>query len=619
MNLKHFIALIQLRYQLSFNQIRKAGKLNLILSVLALVIGLISSVSAFFIGLLGGAVWFQDASTTTILITWNAIVAAFVGMWLIGLLVELQQTELMSIDKLLHLPISLRGAFFLNYTSSFVNTTFILFAPTMIGLSLGLTFARGWGMLLSIPLVLGFLFLVTTLTYQLRGWLARIMENKRTRGTIIAFITVFIILLSQIPNLINLSYQGSRKERRELRRAQLEEIKELGRMEIDVRILAGEIQPEENGFWLEEAEALAKERLAEQERNERDELFAYAVGIIETVDTYVPLGWLPLGVVRADQRNWMPGIVGSLALFAIGMVSLLFSYRSSMQKYLGVEPRRRRRKKTDQVATKKDEFLFKKLPFASDQVSAVAVFSFRSLMRAPESKMVLIFPLIMGLLAGSFLLGKRDFVVPMLARPWIPLGVIAVTMFGIAQLLLNQFGVDRDGFRAFVLSPIERKDILIGKNVALAPLAVGICLLLICVVQVIVPQGIASFLASVLQVLAVYLLYCVLGNLVSIFFPMGIKRSSMQPANPRFVPMLIMMVGLLVGPTVLMIPTVIACGIPAIIEAVTDRSMGWLYLILSSIQLGLVLAIYRLAIKQQENWLWRQEPRILDVVANIPE
>ena len=86
MNLQHFIALIQLRYQLSLNQVKKAGKLNLILTVLALIIGLIGSVSAFFIGIFGGAIWFQDASTTVILITWNAIVVAFIVMWVFGLL-----------------------------------------------------------------------------------------------------------------------------------------------------------------------------------------------------------------------------------------------------------------------------------------------------------------------------------------------------------------------------------------------------------------------------------------------------------------------------------------------------------------------------------------------------
>lgn len=619
MILKHFVALTQLRYQLSFNQIKKAGKLNFVFSILAIICALIFSVSAFFIGVFGGAIWFQQASTTTILLTWNIIVVLFLGMWMFGLLMELQQTELMSIDKLLHLPISLRGAFFLNYSSSFVNTTFIMFTPLMVGLSLGLVFARGWAMAMSIPLVVCFLFLVTTLTYQLRGWLARIMENKRTRGTVIAVITIAFVLMTQIPILIDLSYQGSKQEHRQLRRAQLEDIKKLGRLEIDVQILAGVIDPQENGYRSEQVEAEAAERLAKQKSQEKSEQFAFVIGVVEKVDMYAPPGWLPLGIVRADQGKLMPGILGTLAMFAIGLVSLTCSYRSSMRKYMGVESYRRRKKKPGQVATKKDQFLFKKLPFVSEQGSAVAVASFRSFMRAPESKMVLIFPMIMGMLGSSFLIGKSDFVVASVLRPWIPVGIIAMTMFGITSLLFNQFGVDRDGFRAFVLSPINRRDILIGKNVAVAPLAIGICLILICIVQIFVPQGLLSLLASFLQIPAVYLLYCIVGNCFSIFFPMGIKRGSMQPANPRFVPMLIMFAGVIFGPMILMLPTVVACGIPAMIEVATLRSMGWLFLLLSTIQLGLSWMFYQWVLQHQQNWLWRREPRILDVVANIPE
>jgi hypothetical protein len=233
--------------------------------------------------------------------------------------------------------------------------------------------------------------------------------------------------------------------------------------------------------------------------------------------------------------------------------------------------------------------------------------------------MVLIFPLIIALLGGSFLIGKSDFVIPAFVRPWIPVGIIMMTMFGITSLLFNLFGVDRDGFRAFVLSPINRRDILIGKNVAVAPLAIGFCLLLICVAQIFIPQSFFSLIASMLQVPAVYLLYCILGNIVSIFFPMGIKRGSMQPANPRFVPMLIMFVGVMAGPMVLMLPTVAACGIPAILDAVTNRSMDWLYLLLSIIQLGLCWVFYRWIVDYQGDWLLKWEPKILDVVANIPE
>ncbi len=619
MNWNHFVALVKLRFQLSMNQVKKAGKLNYIISILVMVCVAMFTVSSFFIGALGGGVWFRQATPNGLLITWTVIIGIFLAMWLIGLLVELQQTELMSIDKLLHLPISLRGAFFLNYTSSFVSSSFLMFAPMMLGLAVGMAIARGWMMLIAIPLVIAFLFFVTTLTYQLRGWLSRIMENKRNRGTVVVSITIFIIMLSQVPNLVTAGFRGSKSERREHRQAMLNEFKKTGHLEIEVMMMAGEARPNDQPWLLEQLDIKAAKQLSEKLAQEQALSFDYAMGIVEKVDTYFPPGWLALGIIRADEGKSIPAILGSLALFAMGLASLCFSYRSSMRKYKGIERKRTRKTKVQALDAKTDNFMFKKLPFVSEHISAVAVSGFRGILRSPEAKMVLIMPIVLGMVGGSLLIGSSDFKIPVIFRPLIPVGVITMTMFGLTSLLFNQFGIDRDGFRAFVLAPIKRKDILIGKNLAVAPLGFGISFLLIGAVQIFVPQGFMSLLAALVQLPAVYLLYCILGNFVSIFFPMGIKRGSMQPANPRFIPMLILILGSILGPTLLMLPTALACGIPMLIEATTEVSMGWLFLVLSIIQLAATWIAYLWILNPMDTWLWNRGPKILDVVANIPE
>jgi hypothetical protein len=179
--------------------------------------------------------------------------------------------------------------------------------------------------------------------------------------------------------------------------------------------------------------------------------------------------------------------------------------------------------------------------------------------------------------------------------------------------------MDRDGFRAFVLSPIPRHDILLGKNLAAAPLALGLCLILICIVQFLLPQGPLAWLSTVVQIPAVYLLYCMFGNLVSVFFPMGIKRGSMQPANPRFLQMLILIFGSMLAPMVLMVPTSFSYGLPMLLEGVFGVSMNWLYLLLSIAQLAVTWFAYAWSLRQLDGILWRREPAILDIVANIPE
>ncbi|MFT7630879.1 MAG: ABC-2 type transport system permease protein, partial [Mariniblastus sp.] len=431
MNWKHFVALVKLRYQLSRNQVKKAGKLNAVLSMIFLAFGVLCSVSSFLVGAIGGAFWFQSASPNTIFVTWNVIVIAFLAIWTIGVLMELQQTELMSIDKLLHLPVSLQGAFFLNYTSSFINSAFLLFVPMMIGVSIGMSIARGPTMLIAIPLVVGFLFMVTTLTYQLQGWLSRLMENKRTRGTVIVVVTISFILLTQVPNLVSSTINESSSDKRKRRNAEREVLQEKAREEVLASIVAGEATEEEKPGLMEAAAAVAKKAYAANRKKERAAKFASIVDFVKKLDVYAPPGWLPLGILRAAERKWTTGVVGSLAMFAIGFISLTFSYRSSMRRYLGVGAKPRKRKPVDGSELLKEseslkgaaEFMFRRIPFVNENVSAVAVAGFRGLMRAPETKMIMVFPFIMGMLACSFLVGKSDFNIPELLRPWIPIGV----------------------------------------------------------------------------------------------------------------------------------------------------------------------------------------------------
>jgi hypothetical protein len=80
-----------------------------------------------------------------------------------------------------------------------------------------------------------------------------------------------------------------------------------------------------------------------------------------------------------------------------------------------------------------------------------------------------------------------------------------------------------------------------------------------------------------------------------------------------------MVIGSMLGPGILLIPTTFVCGAPLLLEMWLGHSMAWLYLLLSLIQLAATLFAYRWFINLQGDWLWLREPKILDVVANIPE
>ena len=51
----------------------------------------------------------------------TALIVGFLFFWSIGLLTELQRTEPLSLSKFLHLPVSVNGAFLINYLSSLLR------------------------------------------------------------------------------------------------------------------------------------------------------------------------------------------------------------------------------------------------------------------------------------------------------------------------------------------------------------------------------------------------------------------------------------------------------------------------------------------------------------------
>ena len=120
---------------------------------------------------------------------------------MIGLLTELQRSETIDLQKLMHLPVALGQMFAINYLVSHFALSIVFFVPIMVGLGIGLAVARGPEMILLVPLALSMVFMITAWTYCLRGWLATMMSNPRRRRTVIMFITMAFVLLAQGPNL----------------------------------------------------------------------------------------------------------------------------------------------------------------------------------------------------------------------------------------------------------------------------------------------------------------------------------------------------------------------------------------------------------------------------------
>src|SRR6185295_2948894 len=112
------------------------------------------------------------------------------------------------------------------------------------------------------------------------------------------------------------------------------------------------------------------------------------------------LGWLPYGAASSFGGRALPGLLGTLGLALIGVVSLRRSYRTTMRLYSGqfsavpasgssgVSVPLPLTAKTNAPGSRSGKypaaFLEKRFSGLSEYASAVTVASFRAIMRAPE-------------------------------------------------------------------------------------------------------------------------------------------------------------------------------------------------------------------------------------------
>ena len=581
MNGQHLRAFFWLHWRLRVNQFKRGGTANFVILLLLAAGALLLSCFLFVVFLLLGLYALADVSGPFLMYVWDGLVLGYLFFWLIGLLTDLQRAEALSLEKFLHLPVSLSGVFFLNYLSSLLSLSLIVFVPMMVGLSLGLVFSRGPFMLLLFPLLAAMLLMVTALTYQFRGWLASLMANKRRRQTIIVLITAAFILLAQLPTFVNMiagpgHRTGSGKTPR---------------------------TPEE-------------QKLASQKMEQT----------VRVLNLCLPPGWLPLGVSGAADGDAMPALLGTLGMALIGTASLWRAYRTTVRLYTGhytsgarvAEREARERITAEQpplpaprapALPRSARLLEKRLPWLSEHAAAIALAGFRSLTRAPEAKMMLLTPIIMVVLFGSlFLRGSMDPSPPM--RALMACAAMAMTMLSMVQLVGNQFGFDRAGFRVFVLCPASRRDILLGKNLGIAPLALVLSFLMVAVVEIVYPLPLDYLLAVVPQFISMFLLFCMMANLLSIWTPMAIAPGSFKPTNTRMLPILLNFAFLFLFPLALA-PTLIPLGA----ELLLDWPHVPVSLILSLLECVVIVAFYRLVLTWQGSLLQSREKKILKVVA----
>ncbi len=610
MNPAHLRAFVWLRWRLRVNQLKKGGAVNAFLLVILAVGAVVLAVGMFVGGLAGGFFGMPQAGPVGRLIVWDAVVVAFLFTWMIGLLTELQRTDVLTLDKFLHLPVSPSGVFLVNYLSSLVTLSTVLFVPAMLGLILGEVLAGQVAMLLAVFPVAAFVLAVTGVTNLFQGWLATLMSNPRRRRTVIVFLTLGFILVTQLPNLLNLARIGATGGPDEV-----ETWRKFEQTAAAKALKDGKLTPDEYTRRSHKIDRETQERHNAAEQRTWQEVGRTA----QLLNAVLPPGWLPLGAAALPDGFVVPALLGTLGLVAIGGLSLWRSYRSVVRFYTGQAGGGERRAKAEPAA-KSDRvpMVEWRLPGVSEHAAAVAVAGLRSLTRAPEAKMMLVAPVIAVVVFGGLLATNAAADPPGPVRPLMALGGAAMVLLMGGQLVGNQFGYDRAGFRAFVLSPVPRREILLGKNLAVAPLTLSLAAMVAVLVGVAFPMRPDHYAAVAALLIAMFLVYCLLANALSIAAPIPMAPGALKPSSTRLVPVLLQMLFLFVFPLA-MLPALAPVGIEALL-AELGVLRGWpVALPLALVVLSATVFAYRKVLTWEGDWLAAREQAILEVVTSKAE
>jgi hypothetical protein len=253
------------------------------------------------------------------------------------------------------------------------------------------------------------------------------------------------------------------------------------------------------------------------------------------------------------------------------------------------------------------------LPLLPDRLSAVVEKELRYAMRNAQLRMMAIMPLILIFIR---LLNSRRFGSGMKAgsnaatNGFLAYGSGLLTTGGVLYVFLilaglscNLFAFEEGGMRTLILSPINRREILIGKNIAVMTIALAFSTMLLIINGLVFRDLTPTTLLFVgLSFIAFAAIMSIIGNWVSIRFPKRMKFGKRLNVSG--------VAGLL------MIPMVLLLALPpgtAVALGYFTRSLLVEYVTLAAFAV-LLLVFYFLVIGFQGRSLERREIAILDAV-----
>lgn len=451
--------------------------------------------------------------------------------------------------RLLLYPVSLRKLFAIDFLSEFTSLASIFAIPIILGVALGAGLAVG-NVLLSLPVA----FLAIACGISIAKWLSislsTLMAKRRSRGeTVLALIGVVVGL---------------------------------------------------GGAFFGE----------------------FASYIAHHVGELRGLRWTPPGAVAVALTEGLSAtgisigyLLALLTLAAYTMAFVVITYLIARRAALGAGGAKRA---SLQVRARGDSSPHSgwQLPFISPQLAAVVEKELRYAMRNAQLRMMALMPLVLiavrlaqgnrfgggeGLAATA---GPSVHTFAAYSEGLLVAGAVLYIFLILSSLACNLFAYENGGMRAFILAPVERRTILVGKNLSIAFLALLFCTVLLAINQLVFHDlSLRSLLFAALSFLFFAACFALLGNLLSIRFPKRLQFGKRMNAS---------------GVTgFLLVPILIAMAAPPILASVAGyyaQSFVLKYVTLAVFAVT-AITLYLLLISRQGEALARHEQEILEAVS----
>jgi hypothetical protein len=333
--------------------------------------------------------------------------------------------------------------------------------------------------------------------------------------------------------------------------------------------------------------------------------------LFKHAESFRSLRWTPPGAAAfllvGGANDTAAYALAFITLSAYGVALVVLTYWMARRAALGMEGRRRR--KTAVVADTMTGYAGWQLPFVPAQLSAVVEKEVRYAMRNAQVRMMALMPLILIVIrvVNAQRLGTEDVAAPSVFLTYgaglLATGGVLYVFLILAGLSCNHFAFEEGGMRALVLSPIDRRTILLGKNIAITILALVFATILLTLNAIVFRDLDAPKLLFIgLSFVIFAALSSTIGNWLSIRFPKRMRFGKRLNVSG--------VAGLL------LIPMVIVLSMPpllATLVGILTRSLVYEYVALFVLAV-LSVGIYFLMLNFQGRSLANREIDILEAV-----